>query len=252
MATYNSILKPNAFITVDEVKEWLDINDDQLDVPDDPTPFPEGVERRRRRMEMFINLACDYIERTIQTNVLKKEYQEDLDGNGSNVIVPSFWPILKVNELKIDFNRQFGAESIVDEINQILRATADIRQDTSAPTLKIIGSDIVLRDDAEDNVIGRIFSGSILGSIRIKYEAGWADDANDVPAMLKQAALMLVEFYEFKRSEKTLGVSSKGVRGESFSKFTDTVPDSINELLAPFENVSIGTYTQVQQNVFGV
>lgn len=225
----------------------------------DDEPFSSDpktkVQVTRKRYEQLINTACTKIESIIQTNVLAKTFQEDLDGNDSNVIVPSAWPILEVDEVKIDFNRNFGPETVVDEINQILRGMADRRQDVNELPLRIIGSNVYLRDDDNDNVIGRIFSGSVAGSVRIKYKAGWALDSSDVPDDLKIASLQLAEWYEFRRSNRDVGVASKGVRGESYSKFGELeqgIPLEIYGLLETYINYGFGNFERIQNNIFGV
>lgn len=222
----------------------------------DDIPFPKAdVPVRRKRLEKLINAACDKIESILETNVLSKQFQEDLDGNDSNVVVPSKWPILSVEELKIDFNRNFGPETIVDQINQILRGSADKRADVSAPDLRIVGNDIYLRDDDNDNVIGRIFSGSVAGSVRILYTAGWARNIDDVPNDIHLATIQLVEWYEFRRSNRDIGISSKGVRGESYSKMgdmTEGIPTEIYDMIAPYISYGFGLYERHQNNIMGI
>jgi hypothetical protein len=257
MAIYTSILKSNCWVTADDVGEWIyDDKPERYEVPADPEPFPKSdVPVRRKRFEKLINAACDKIESILDTNVLAKQFQEDFDGNDSNVIVPSRWPIISVEELKIDYNRNFGPETIVDSINQILRGSADKRSDASIPELRIVGNDIYLRDDDNDNVIGRIFSGSVAGSIRVKYTAGWAINNDDVPSEIHLATLQLVEWYEFRRSNKDIGISSKGVRGESYSKMGELeqgIPVEIFQMLEPYINLSFGSFERIQNNIFGV
>jgi hypothetical protein len=224
------------------------------DVPFSTDP-KNNVPKRLRRFETLMNAACDKIESIIQTNVLIKQYQEDLDGNDSNVIVPSKWPIYTVDELKIDYNRVFDATSIIDSLNLILRGVADKRMDISIPELRIIGNDIYLRDDVNDNLIGNVFTGSVAGSIRIKYKAGWAKDVVDVPGDLKLASLQLVEWLEFRHSNKDVGISSKGVRGESYSKSQDLeegIPSDIYGLIAPFISYGFSNHERIQNNMMGI
>lgn len=222
----------------------------------DDTPFPkEDVPKRRKRFEMLINSACAKIESILQTNVLAKQFQEDIDGNDSNVVVPTKWPILSIEELKIDYNRNFDASTIVEDINILLRGSADIRSDASVPDLRIVGNDIYLRDDDNDNVIGRIFAGSVAGSIRVKYTAGWALDPDDVPSDIRLATLQLAEWYEFRRSNKDIGTASKGTKGESYSKMgnlIDGIPEEIYRSIESYINMSFGIYERPQNNIFGV
>ena len=168
------------------------------------------------------------------------------------MVVPSKWPILTIEELKIDYNRNFGPESVIDTINFILRGAADVRQDLSIPDVRQVGNDIYLRDDDNDNVIGRVFSGSVAGSIRIKYQAGWARDIDDCPWDLRQAATLLVEYYEFKHGARDLGIQSKGVRGESYTRIQDGIPMTIYEMIEQYINHSFGVFERHQNNIMGV
>lgn len=257
MAIYTSILKPNCWIKADDLGEWLfDDKPERYVVPEEPTPFPKAdVPIRRKRFEMLINASCQKIEQILGTIVLAKTFQEDVDGNNSNVLSISKWPVLSVEEVKIDCNRNFGPETIIEEINLLLRGTADLRADSSVGNLRIVGTDIFLRDSDSDNVIGKIFTGSDAGSIRIKYKAGWANDLEDVPSDLRLAALQLAEWYEFRRSNKDIGIATKGVKGESYSKSEDLVegiPSSIYGLIEKYIDESFGTYSKGQTNFFGV
>lgn len=219
----------------------------------DDVPFPKkDTEIRRRRLERLMNLACDRIESILESNVLAKTFQEDIDGNDSNVLIPSRWPILEVDEIFIDYNRNFTAESILEKINYILRGGADSRQDVSANDLRIVGNSIYLRSDDNDNIIGRIFSGSEAGAIRIKYKSGWSRSIEDTPFDLRQAAVLMVEFYEYKRASRDLGIKSKGVKGESYSRVQDGVPEAVSELLEPYKQYSFGLFERHQNNIMGI
>ena len=220
------------------------------------TPFDDSsIPFRRQRYEMLINSACQRIEGILRTNVLAKTYQEDIDGNDSNVVVPAQWPIISVADIRIDYNRNFDEASIVDQINILFRGMPDTRQDVSANDIRLVGNDIYLRDDDSDNVIGRVFSGSVAGSVRVTYKAGWANNTEDVPEDLRLAALFLAEWLEFRRSNRDVGVSSKGVRGESYSKgeeLIEGIPASIYGMLENYINHSFGEHFRHQNNIFGV
>ncbi len=220
----------------------------------DDVPFASDskLPETRRRYEMLINAATQRIESILNTTVIAKEYQDEFDGNGSNTMVPSKWPMLSVTELKIDFNRVFPPESVVAAVNFILRGAADIRQDVAGNDIRIVGNDVVLINSDTDNIIGTIFAGSVLGSIRMKYLAGWGRDADDVPFDLKLAAFQLVEFWDYKRSNRDIGLVSKGVMGQSYSKFQDGIPETIMQILDQYINHSFGQFEKVQNNVFGV
>lgn len=252
MAVYTSILSPHAFLTLQEVVEHLNIPKEKYAVPDEPTAFPKGVEEERRRLERFINIACAKIESLIQTKAIAQPFEEIFDGNNSNVIIPSKWPIMEITEIKIDYNRGFGPETVIDLKNAVLRGFADKRQLGSDVSLRIIGNDIALRDDNKDSFLGKIFSGSSIGAIKIKYKAGWANSLEDMPWDLRYAATLLVEYYYMQRSNHDLNISSKGVRGESFSKIKDGVPDTIHELIEPYIDHSLPLHEKSQTNTFDI
>lgn len=257
MALYTSILKANCWVDADEVGEWLyDDKPERYLVPAEPTPFPKpDVPVRRKRFEFLINSSCQKIEQILGTVILAKTFQEDIDGNSANVISVSKWPVLSIEELKIDCNRNFGPETIVQQMNLMLRGSADLRADALAPDLRIIGNDIYLRDSDSDNVIGKIFTGSDAGSIRVKYKAGWALDKADVPSDIRLATLQLIEWYEFRRANKDIGIATKGVKGESYQRSEDLIegiPSSIYGMIEKYIDQSFGVYNKSQQNFFGV
>lgn len=252
MATYNSILKPSVFITIEEVAEWLNIQPAQYAVPPGETAFAPKVRELRSLLERLMNVSCDKIESMIQTCVLAKEFTDILDGNSSNVFVPSKWPILSIEELHIDYNRNFGEETKIALHNAVLRGFADKRQASTDVSLRIVGNDIALRDDGKDSFIGKIFSGSSIGSIKVKYKAGWGLTVDDVPWDLRQAAVLLVEFYYFQRSNRDLNVTSKGIRGESYTKVKDGVPDTICEMVEPYVDIGLPLHMKSQTNTFGI
>lgn len=214
--------------------------------------WQKNGESNRRIIERIINISCDKVEQMIQTPVVAKDFEEYMDGNNSNVIIPSKWPVLSITEIKIDYNRGFSSATIIDPVHYFARGYADKRQLITDTSLRTIGNDIVLRDDGKDTIIGTLFSGSVLGSIKLKYKAGWALNNADIPWDLRQAATLLCEYYYFQRSNRDLNITSKGVRGESFSKIKDGIPDTITELIAPYEDISFPLYEKSQTNIFGV
>lgn len=247
---YESILKASTFITVDELALHLNIQDAKIKVDTDPVNAEQA--KLRKLLETYINISCDKVESILQTCVIAKDFTEVFDGNNSNVIIPSKWPITELTEVRIDYNRGFGNETIISADNAVLRGLADKRQASTDISLRIIGNDIALRDDGRDSFIGKIFSGSIIGSVKVKYKAGWAKDLADIPWDLKYAATLLAEFYYFQRSNRDLNVTSKGVRGESYTKVKDGIPDTVHELLQPYIDTSLPLYEKSQTNVFDI
>lgn len=247
---YTSILKPDVYLTVEEVALHLNIKSQKIDVSA-PTPPQDNLDLLRL-LETYINVACSKIESILQTSVVAKTFTEVSDGNNSNVIVPSKWPITEITEIKIDYNRGFGAETNIDLNNAVLRGFADRRQAATDVQLRIVGNDIALRDDGKDSFLGKIFSGSSIGSIQIKYKAGWGTTIDDVPWDLKYATILLAEYYYFQRSNRDLNVISKGIRGESFTKVKDGIPETIMEMLEAYVDIGLPLYEKSQTNTFGI
>ena len=233
-----------------------------------------------KKLEKLINRACSRVETFIDTSALAKCFQEDLDANNSNVIVPSHWPVKRIREIKIDFNRQFSSFTTILPENYFLRGIpsthrnalegeileADMCQQILEGTveLELIGSDVVLRDDNEKFIVGRIFAGSSLGSIRITYDAGWIVGKTSsidpdtgvtvldflyIPDDLEYAAMLLAEWWYFQRDRRDLGTTAKGVRGENYSKIESGMPQEISDILEPYRDIGFGQMNTPQRNM---
>lgn len=214
-------------------------------------PFEDDVEARIKRVEKVINTACDKIEKAIGGPVLAKQYQEDCDGQDSNMIVPSYYPIISVEEVKIDYNRLFDDTSIIEPESYVLQGEPDHRQSLDDPT-RVLGSNISLRDDDDKNIVGRIFTGSSVSAIRVNYTAGWGKDLEDVPYDLKHAAVLVCEYYLAQRENRDLGVMSKSVKGQYYMKLKDGLPESVCELVDPYVDIGFGKSNKMQTNFFGL
>jgi hypothetical protein len=236
------------------------------------TPLANGTDPNSdnaklvKKLERFLNYAHDKIESIIDTPVLPRTYVEEQDGNSSNTLVPSQWPVQSIEEIRIDYNRGFSDPTLLAVENFFLRGTPDRRQKVTDTAVRIIGNDVVLRDDNEKFIVGRIFAGSALGSIRITYKAGWSGeavritddvlgsqliDAYDVPQDLALAAIQLSEWFYYQRENRDLGVTGKGVVGENYSKTTDGIPNQIYDLVMQYTDCSFGTHNFPQRNVWG-
>lgn len=240
-------MKANVYITLADMAAWLKIKATKVQ-----SASPDYDAQLTAVLELLGNAACTKVESIIKTTVLAKDFTEYHDGNNSNVIVPHHWPVVQVTDLRIDTLRQFPDPTSVNSINYFLRAQADKRQASSDLSLRLLGTDVVIRDDNEKYIIGRLFMGSALGSIQLKYKAGWGLSADDVPSDIKLATLQLVEFYYIQRDNRDINVTSKSVKGESYSKVKDEIPAQILDLLAPYEDVSLGDHPQPQRNTFKI
>ena len=266
------VLIADGVSTADQIKAALDANDTIKNLltttvsgtganPQGiagPTSLAGGVNapgfdgRLYRSLTDIINGACDKVEAIISGPVLTRDFVEEHDGSESNVFKPHHWPVRAVKELKIDYNRAFGPTSIVPPGQYFLRGGSDVKQTKGDVDIRVIGSDVVLRDDNENFILGRIFSGSVLGSIKVTYAAGWGATSDDLPQDIVLATKQLMEFWYFMRENRDIGVQSKGVKGESYSKMKDGIPEEILELLSQYEDTSLGTRPVPQRNYFRV
>lgn len=208
--------------------------------------------RLYRTVVKIINASIDKIESIINGPVLTREFSEEHDGSNSNTIKPHHWPVRAITEVRIDYNRAFGPTSVIPDGQYFLRGGSDIKQVSGDVSLRVIGNDVVLRDDNENFILGRIFSGSVLGSIKIKYKAGWGETIEDLPQDLVLATQQLMEFFYYMRENRDIAVQSKGVKGESYTRLKDGIPEVIFEMIEKYEDMSLGTGPVPQRNYFRV
>lgn len=235
MALTQVNLKQNVFLTLEDAKDWLKIPVGACDK--DP-----GLDNRISRM---LNQVTDMAERYIEGPIKTRTYVEFRDGDSSNTIVPEFYPIRDVTEIRVDFNRAFPDTTIVQKGEYIIRGPAD----QSFPN-QIRGTDIVLRDDNDTSIVGRIFTGSTVGSIKLTYTAGWGQNQDDIPADLISAVLMGIEYYYFKRENRSLGVKAKSVNEQSITYDNSALPKEVTDILDSYVDKTFGFNNRPQTNTF--
>lgn len=203
-------------------------------------------------IETAINAACDKVKGIISGPVLTKEFTEFHDGSNSNVIKPHHWPVTAITEVKVDYNRKFDAAEPVAKENYFIRGGADVRQVAGDVELRVIGNDLVLRDDNERFILGSIFLGSALGAIRLKYKAGWGETPLDLPGDLVLATKLLAQFFYNQHDNNDLGVKTKSIKDQSYTSFVDGIPKQIYEMIEQYIDMSLGTRPVPQRNEFGI
>lgn len=228
-------LKPNVFLSLDDVKEWLGIT------PQMCTASPGLENKLARLLNSVTDMAERHINGPIKTRSMPAEFH---DGDSSNTIIPDYWPVREVNEIYVDFNRTFTAPTLIPKSNYILRGAPD-------PTFpnQVRGSDIVLRDDNDNSIVGRIFTGSVVGSIKMSYTAGWGADQSEIPGDITQAILMGIEYYYRKQDSKDIGVKSKSVNGQSIT-FVQGLPQEVKDILDTYVDYTLGRNNRPQTNTF--
>lgn len=232
MAAPKQDLKSNTFFTVDEVKEHLRI---PLDNPD-----------HDNKVVRLINMATQLAERYIDGPILTRELAEVRDGDASNTIIPDHWPVRSISEIRIDYNGDFSAPTtIIPPENFLIRGASDLE-------IGIRGTDVVVRNDGNLSIIGRLFIGSVVGSIQVKYRAGWGDTASDLPEDMKYAVLMAIEYFYILRENRELNVKSKAsFQGQSYTREFG-LPQEVKDMLDPYMDTSLGRGNRPQKNTFTI
>lgn len=249
-------LRSNVFVKLDDVKDFLKITGTGAD----------------NTVIYFMNMAADYVEKYLDRPVLARQFIEFFDGNSSNTIVPTYNPILRVVELRIDFNRAFDATTPIDKENIVIRGLPAKNQSDNKPVVidapngyvenpiidqlngnfgvQLQGQDIVLRDDNNTAILGRLFSGSVLQSIMVTYIAGLAETHDQVPFDLIHATMMLTEYYYLMRENRTMNLKSKESMQQSYEFFGPAVPKDITDILDSYKDYGIWMATVPAKNIF--
>lgn len=222
-------LKPNVFLTLDDVKTHLKIKLDN-------TEYDNKISR-------LMNMATDLCEKYIDGPIKIREFVESRDGDASDTMVPDYYPVRSIEEIRIDYNRQFDDSTIIDTSNYLLRGTKDL-------AAGIKGTDVVIRDDNNVSIVGRIFTGSVVGAIQLTYTAGWGVDMNDIPYDLQHAVLMTIEYYYILGENRELNVTSKqNNQSQRYTRETG-LPKEVTELLDSYKDYTFGRNNKPQKNTF--
>ncbi len=231
MAVPNQTLKSNTFFTLDEVKDYLGIKIEE-------TKFDNKVIR-------LINMVTALAENYIDGPILTREFTEVRDGDSSNVIVPDHWPVRSITELRIDYNGDFTpAVTIIPPDNYTIRGASDLE-------IGIKGTDVVVRNDGNLSIIGRLFIGSVVSSIQLKYKAGWGEAADDLPEDLKYACLMGIEYFYILRENRELNIKSKTNEKQAYTRDSG-LPKEVCDILDDFRDTSLGRTNRPQKNAFTI
>lgn len=225
-------LTDRSYLTLEEVKSWLAV--------------PTSNSTKDDQITRHINTACARVETYIQSPVLSRTFVEHFDGNNSNVIVPSQYPVVSVEELKINLSGDFSTSDPLNTEAYALRGIPSLALEDG-----VIGLDVVLRDTSSVDIIGRIVPASSIQSIQLTYTAG-RGDIDTIPDDLKTATLMLVEYLYMIRENRDLGIFSKSVNGQSYSRRGETtssgMPLEIEAMLNSYMDMALPSVAVPQRN----
>lgn len=225
-------LKSNTFLVLDEVKEHLKI--------------PETNKDHDNKVIRLINMVTAMAEKYIDGPILTRELTEIRDGDSSNTVVPDHWPVRAITEIRIDYSGDFKSDtSIIQPEDYTVRGISDLE-------IGIQGTDVVVRNDGNISIIGKLFLGSVVASIQLKYRAGWGDTADQVPEDLKYAVLMGIEYFYILRENRELNVKSKAAfQGQSYSREFG-LPVEVKDILDQYRDTSLGRSNRPQKNTFTI
>lgn len=227
-------LKTNTFLTLDEVKAWLRI-------PLTSTDYDEVVKR-------LINVATDQAEQYIEGPIKTNRYVEQHDGTSTDTIVPHHFPVTSVEEIKVEYNRNYAVATPVAPTDYAIRGISKFNNTGGDFALNIKGTDIVFgTTNSSPTIIGSTFGGDAVQSIRVTYEAGYGTTQDELPADLVHATLMQIEYLYILRENRELGVRSKTVREQTYSR-EGGMPVEVKEILDKYRDITFGCHNQPQKN----
>ena len=232
-------LKTYAYLTLAETKDHLVIGASDTSQDD--------------RVTRMINSACKLVESYIDGPVLTRTFIETRDGNSANSIVFGHRPVRSITSIKVDYLHQFGAGTEILAENYVLRGPADPLQASGDSVVRVLGQDVVLRDDNNTALLGRLFNGSVVQSIQLTYTAGWGTAAT-APDDLIQATLMMVEYWYRLRDNRDVGISSRNNGQQSYARYraqeNGGIPIEVQTILDPYKDHSLGSAENPQHNAF--
>jgi hypothetical protein len=210
-------LNANALVTLAEAK-------DHLNIPALTTDFDARVER-------YVNAASEAIANHCDRKLLHASYDLRFDGRRSDRVLLPHYPVTSVTALWDDPGWDFLPGTLIPPEEYEFDAECE--------------GEIVLRS--------RRFSRANQ-NVRVQFTAGFQSPVvggpgAPFPATLSYACLLQVEYLDILRTDRRVGVQSKGKQGESISFTNDGMPPQVVSLLAnfvryepPLSNASTGNY----------
>lgn len=204
---FTESLNSNALVTLDAAKATNKI--------------PDSVTTHDEILKLCINSASDDME--TQTGIYispRSNLIEFHSGRRSNQLIPKHYPIIAVNEIRVDHGGEFtDANTIVD--------SADYYIDE--------GITVVYRN--------RFFPYGV-GNIKIDYDAGYST----IPSDIRMATLWLVSWYFNLFENHEIGRQSKSKGDESVS-WVQKAPEYVRDTIARYKRTEIPADTQGIRNL---
>lgn len=173
-------------------------------------------------LERMIDAASAKIESFLDRKVLTRSWTEYQDGRANDRILLKHWPCSKPSEVWDDPSGLF-----TDSSNQLASDEFELEGD---PAIGIV-------------LLGSRYFNKGTRNIKIVYDAGYAT----VPYDIEEACLFTVEYLYDMRSDRRIGVSTKGKNGET-TTFLTNLPEFVIDMLLPYQRVEFGHANIAVQN----
>ena len=190
-------IDPYALTSVAAVKEHLNI-------PDANTTQDNIITR-------MVNSASQMIETYLDRKILRRQYTEYYDGRGNDRFLVREWPVEKPTELWLDSTSTF----------------TDVTKKYDLDEYEVDGEPAI----GVTLLSGRRFAKGTR-NIKVIYYAGYTV----TPAVIHEAAILFTEFMYDMKTDRRIGVSSKGKNAES-TTFLGDLPDFVKNMLAPYQRM---------------
>lgn len=188
-----SVLSPYALTTLDELKEMLKITNDAQD----------------NFLERLINRSTSRMEgRTARKLKKRTGIVETQDGNGTSILRLNEWPIHGAIDLRVDSDRAFGTDTIVDPTTYI------VNQDNGI--VKLVS---VIIDRYTVFPLDR-------GNVRATYDGGY----DPVPDDLNYACLETAMAYFARHRQGAPGIANESGGGYAVT-WIDGLPETVVQIL---------------------
>lgn len=170
------------------------------------------------RIEMLINTASQLIADYTDRVLVYSSYDVRRDGRRADRLVLPEWPVVAITAVYDDPAWDFSTQTLIDVTEYGVEEE----------------SVLVLKNGRKFQRANR--------NVKVEYTAGYqlitGGPGLPIPSTLSYACLMVVDWLDLIKSDRRLGVTSKGKNGESIS-FSDQLPPQITAMLADFVRAEI-------------
>lgn len=197
-----------ALTTLADVKEHLNVK--PLDVSQDNI------------LTRMINASSEMIETFLDRKILQRTYTEFYDGRGNDRMLLRQWPVVKPTQLWNDPSGLFTSPS-----DQYPVAEYETEGEPAVGVILLSGQ--------------KFSKGN--RNVKVVYQGGYVT----TPYVIAEACILCVEFSFDMRSDRRIGVQTKGKNQES-TTFLGDLPEFVKNMLAPYQRLDGALAYQGVQN----